>query len=81
MFFRDRLLSPLKTWGFTTSQKKREKDVLKVAALIYQLSTRMECHIGTCVQRLFSHFLSSSGKHVREGEIELRENGFSPSGM
>ncbi len=46
MNLKDILISPFKTWGSTTSEKKREKDVLKVAVLIYQLSTSEECHIG-----------------------------------
>ena len=66
MNLKDILISPFKTWGSTTSEKKREKDVLKVAVLIYQLSTSEECHIGVRRGTLFCYFMPLNGKHVRE---------------
>ena len=72
MNLKDILISPFKTWGPTTSEKKREKDVLKVAVLIYQLSTSEECHIGVWRGTLFCYFMSLNGKYIREWRNDVR---------
>ncbi|MBR1586837.1 MAG: hypothetical protein IJ658_00795 [Kiritimatiellae bacterium] len=63
---RDASVFPFKTWDFTTSQKKREKDVLNLDGFIYQLSTSGKYHIGVFAHGLFFHFLPSGGKHAPE---------------
>lgn len=41
------LISPFKNGGLATSLKKREKDMLKLLVIIYQLSTSGKYHIGS----------------------------------
>ena len=60
--------SPLKIRGFTTSSKKREKDMLKVWLFVYQLSTTWKYHIGVAWGILFSQFLHADAKHAKEGD-------------
>ena len=63
-----------KTWGFTTSPKKREKDVLNVDGFIYQLSTSGKYHIGADAHGLFFHFLPSGGRHAPERGMRFALN-------
>lgn len=71
---RGRAILPFKNRGFTTSFKKREKDMLKEQLIIYQLSTVGKYHIEICCRALFSQFSDFWGKTCERNDLTARLN-------